>query len=404
MKNKRYLGMNVLEAAQQRIAWAFDTFPRIYCSFSGGKDSSVMTHLVMDEAVRRSRKVGLMYIDFEAQYKHTIDHVQELYDLYADHIDPCWVALPIHLRNAVSMYEHHWVCWEPGREEDWVRQPSPTSITDQSHFPFYQYAMEFEEFVPDFGHWYARQGNGEPQLTACFVAIRTAESLNRWRTIAGHGTKFEGRNWTNYIGETLWNVYPIYDWHVKDIWTYYAKTGKPHNYIYDLMHKAGLTLHQQRLCQPYGDDQRKGLWLFHVLEPQTWSKIVARVNGANSGARYAQESGNILGNIKISKPEEHTWESFAMLLLGSLPPKLQEHYKNKIAVFIYWWKEKGVEMQDEGPVQKNYANWTRVCKMLLRNDFWAKSLGFSMTSSKPGAWKRYQRIMEKRRALWGIFP
>lgn len=399
MSFKRGLGINVCEAAQQRIAWAFDTFPRIYCSLSGGKDSTVMTHMVMDEAIGRGRKVGLMFIDFEAQYKHSIEHLEEMYDLYADHIEPYWVALPIHLRNAVSMYEHHWVCWEPGRENDWVRQPSITSITDQNHFPFYKYAMEFEEFVPDFGHWYS-QG----QLTACFVAIRSDESLNRWRTIAGHGTKFEGRNWTNYIGQTLWNVYPIYDWHVKDIWTYHAKTGKPHNHIYDLMHKAGLTLHQQRLCQPYGDDQRKGLWLFHVLEPETWSRIVARVNGANSGARYAQESGNILGNIKISKPEGHTWESFAMLLLESLPPKLQEHYKNKIAVFIHWWKERGVEMEDDGPVQKNNANWKRICKTLLKNDYWGKLIGFSMTSSKPEAWRRYQKIMEKRRVQWGIFP
>ena len=52
------------------------------------------------------------------------------------------------------------------------------------------------------------------------------------------------------------------------------------------MHKAGLTIHQQRICQPYGDDQRRGLWLFHLIEPITWAKVVARVNGANSGALY----------------------------------------------------------------------------------------------------------------------
>jgi len=156
---KRGLGINVYQAAQQRIAWAFDTFPRIYCSLSGGKDSTVMTHMVMDEAIRRGRKVGLMYIDFEAQYKHSIDHLVEMYDLYADYIEAYWVALPIHLRNAVSTYQHHWVCWEPGREEDWVRQPPPVAITDQGYFPFYKYAMEFEEFVPDFGH-------GTPSKTA----------------------------------------------------------------------------------------------------------------------------------------------------------------------------------------------------------------------------------------------
>lgn len=403
MASKHYLGITVLEAAQQRIAWTFDTFPRIYCSFSGGKDSTVMTHLVMEEAQRRGHKVGLMYIDFEAQFQHTIDHLEEMYALYADQIEPFWIALPIHLRNAVSMYQHHWICWNPDRHEDWVRHPPRYAITDQDHFPFYHYAEEFEEFVPDFGHWYAKQ-DGPEKLTACFVAIRTAESLNRWRTIAGHGTKFEGRNWTNYIGQTLWNVYPIYDWRAEDVWIYHAQTGLPHNRIYDLMHKAGLSLHQQRLCQPYGDDQRKGLWLFHILEPETWTHVVARVNGANSGAQYARETGNILGNIEITKPEGHTWESFANLLLESMPPKLREHYTDKIAVFIHWFKERGIEMQDEGPVSKGEPNWTRICKVLLRNDYWCRGLSFSMTSSKPSAWERYRKIMQKRRALWGIYP
>lgn len=37
---KRYLGQNVLDAARSRIKWVFDTFPKIYISFSGGKDST----------------------------------------------------------------------------------------------------------------------------------------------------------------------------------------------------------------------------------------------------------------------------------------------------------------------------------------------------------------------------
>jgi len=401
---KIYLGISVLEAARQRIAWVFDTFPRIYVSFSGGKDSTAMLHLVMDEAIRREREVGVLYIDFEAQYKHSIDHVQEMYQQYADHIEPYWVALPIHLRNAVSMYEHHWVCWEPGREADWVRQPDPLSITDQSSFPFYRYAMEFEEFVPAFGHWY-----GQGQLTACFVGIRTAESLNRWRTIASNKKQFlDDRKWTTWCGGSLFNAYPIYDWTAEDDWRYLGKYNLPYNHIYDLMHRAGLSVHQQRLCQPYGDDQRKGLWLFHVLEPQTWSRIVARVNGANSGALYAQESGNILGNLKISKPEGHTWESFAMLLLKSMPTKTQEHFKNKIAVFIHWWAERGHpngipdEADPKEEAAKDTPSWRRVCKALLRNDYWCKGLSFSQ--HKSDSYKRYKHIMEKRRNQWGIFP
>jgi len=397
------LGISVLEAARQRIAWTFDTFPRVYVSCSFGKDSTVMLHLVMDEAIKRGRKVGVLFLDLEGQYKMTIDHGLELLEMYADHIEPFWVALPIHLRNAVSQFEHHWIAWEPERENDWIRQPPEMAITDQAYFPFYKYAEEFEDFVPDFGHWY-----GQGQLCACLVGIRSDESLNRYRTIAGHGVKFEGRNWTNYIGQTLWNIYPIYDWRTEDIWTYHAHyPDRPYNRLYDLMHRAGLSIHQARICQPYGDDQRKGLWLFHLIEPDTWARVVARVNGANQGALYANETGNILGRIKIDKPEGHTWESFAMLLLGSMPPKTADHFKNKIAVFIHWWRERGYSViPDEADHQleakKEVPSWRRICKALLRHDYWCKGLSFSM--HKSGAYERYQKIMEKRRQRWGIFP
>ncbi|EAA2780639.1 phosphoadenosine phosphosulfate reductase, partial [Salmonella enterica] len=40
------LGTDVLTAARQRIADTFDQFKRICLSFSGGKDSTVMLHLV----------------------------------------------------------------------------------------------------------------------------------------------------------------------------------------------------------------------------------------------------------------------------------------------------------------------------------------------------------------------
>jgi len=402
MSNKRYLGKTVLEAARERIAWVFDTFPRIYVSFSGGKDSSVMLHLVMDEAIKRGQKIGVMFVDLEGQYKLTIDHVRDMYALYADNIEAYWVALPIILRNAVSQYEPRWICWEPGREADWIRKLPDEAISDEKYFPFYRYAMEFEEFVPEFGHWY-----GGDQLTACFVGIRTAESLNRWRTIAGHGVKFEGRGWTNYIGQTLWNIYPIYDWSTEDIWIYPGKFNKFYNRLYDYMHKAGLSIHQARICQPYGDDQRKGLWLFHIIEPETWARIVARVNGANQGALYANERGNILGRIKIDKPEGHTWESFANLLLDSMPQKMAEHYKNKIAVFLHWWADHGFRnsIPDEADSKLEASNevpsWRRICKSLLRNDYWCKGLSFGQTKSE--SYRRYEKLMKRRRAEWGIY-
>lgn len=395
---KRPLGIDVLTAARQRITQVFDDFPRIYVSFSAGKDSGVMLHLVMAEAIKRGRKVGVLFIDLEAQYRLTIEYAAEMFERYAEHIEPYWVALPIHLRNAVSQFEPQWVCWQPGREADWVRQPHPLSITDEARFPFFRSAMEFEEFVPAFGEWYA-QG----KLCACFVGIRSDESLNRYRTIAGRKSTFEGRQWTTWCGDYLYNAYPIYDWRTEDIWTYNGRFKASYNRLYDRMHQAGLTIHQARICQPYGDDQRKGLWLYHIIEPETWGRVVARVNGANQGALYVQESGSVLGYRSINKPEHLTWQQFAEMILGSMPPSTAEHYRNKIAVFLKWYRDRGYPqgIPDEGPAtDKTAPNWTRICKALLRNDYWCKGLSF--TQNKTTAFAKYQQLMKKRRAEWGL--
>ncbi len=397
-ESKRPIGIDVCTAARQRVAWVFDNFPRIYISFSGGKDSTAMLHLVMEEAIKRDRKVGVLFVDLEGQYALTISHIEECFSLYRGFIEPYWVALPLNLRNAVSMYQPQWMCWDPGCRPDWIREPPAQAITDEGYFPFFRRRMEFEEFVPEFGHWY-----GGGKLTACFVGIRTDESLNRWRTIcAGRKQPMDGKCWTTWVAQSLYNIYPIYDWRTRDIWIYQAKSGKPYNKLYDRMYQAGLTIHQMRICQPYGDDQRKGLWLFHLIEPQTWSRIVARVNGANQGAIYAQESGDILGNLKISKPPGHTWQSFAMLLLESMPERTKEHYKNKIAVFLHWYQERGYRMgiPDEGPMEKDAPSWKRVCKALLRNDYWCKGLSFSQ--HKSAAYEKYLRLMKKRRQRWGL--
>ena len=150
MAIKRYREANVLEAARARIKMVFDNFSRVYVGFSGGKDSSVLLHLVMEEAIRRNRKVAVMYIDFEAQYKDTITHVGEMFRIYADHIDPHWICMPMLLRNAVTNYEPRWMCWEPGREDIWIRE-KPEGCKTEKDYPFAVAGMEFEEFVVLFG-------------------------------------------------------------------------------------------------------------------------------------------------------------------------------------------------------------------------------------------------------------
>lgn len=400
---KRPTGVSVLEAARERIAWTFDNFERVYLSFSAGKDSTVMLHLAADEARRRGRTFGVLIVDLEGQYKLTIDHARVCVDMYADCTEVFWVCLPIHLRNAVSVYQPFWMCWDPDARDMWIRDMPDGAVSDEAYFPFFSRGMEFEEFVPEFGAWYA-QG----QRCACLVGIRCDESLNRFRTIA-RSTKetLHNKCYTTRVVESVYNVYPIYDWRSSDLWVYHAKNpDKPYNRLYDMMHRAGVPMGHMRICQPYGDDQRRGLWLFHLIEPETWARVVARVNGANGGALYIQEWGNINGYRKITKPPEHTWKSFCYLLVNSMPPKTAEHYRNKITLFEKWHVERGYPdgIPDEAAYEMEQArkapSWRRVCKSLLRNDFWCKGLGFSQ--HKSAGYQKYLDLMRRRKEQWGM--
>lgn len=397
------IGVDVYSAAQMRVKMAFNNFEKICVSFSGGKDSTVMMHLVMEEAIKRNRKVAVLFIDFEAQYQLTVENVENIYKDYKDYIEPFWVCLPIHLRNAVSVFQPFWKCWDDKAKESWIRKMPKSVISDNNYFPFFKPGMEFEEFVPLFAEWYS---NGIP--TAFFVGIRAQESYNRYLTIAsGHKTTFLGHRFTTKVTETSdsFNFYPLYDWKTSDIWKYHSLyPEKTHNKTYDRMYQAGLTEKEMRLCQPYGDDQRKGLWLFHILEPDTWGRVIARVNGANGGSLYAKEHGNINGYRSISKPEGMTWKQFAYSLVKSMPPKIRTHYANKIGIHIKWWKDRGYSegIPDEGDydleILKKIPSWRRICKTLLRNDFWCKGLGF--TQHKSEAYEKYLDLMKKRRKLW----
>ena len=396
MATKIYNNKTVLESSKERISLTFDNFEKIYISFSGGKDSSVMSHLVLSEAKKRNRKVGLLIIDLEAQYSDTITHIEQMIEMYKDNIELHWICAELLLRNAVSNYEPRWVCWDETKKDIWVRQ-KPLLASDLSQYDFYVPKMEFEEFMVIFGEWYSKGKN-----TAAFIGIRADESLHRYRAITSRkdGLMFNNWKWSTKVFNKLYNIYPIYDWRTEDIWVFHGKYKHLiHNKVYDKMMMAGVKISQQRLCQPYGDDQRKGLWLYHILEPETWYKLVVRVNGVNSGALYINENGNMTGYNKITKPDGHTWESFCNLLLSTMPKKTKEHYRERFIKFIKGWQDRGyLKIPDEAPEDLEskcwVPSWRRLCKVILRNDYWCKGLG--QTQPFSDAYGKFKEIKKKR--------
>ena len=184
----------------------------------------------MQEAIQRHKVVGVMLIDFEAQYAETIAHANEMFDLYRDHIDLHWICMPMLLRNAVTNYEPRWTCWEEEKRDLWIRE-KPEECKTENDYPFALPEMEFEEFITLFGEWY-----GQGEKTAAFIGIRADESLHRYCAVATwekRGLTFDGHRWTTKTIADTYNIYPIYDWRTEDVWRFHAKHPTlPHNAIY----------------------------------------------------------------------------------------------------------------------------------------------------------------------------
>lgn len=311
---KVYLEKNVLEVAFERLEIIFNNFENVYFSVSAGKDSSVMVQLANIVAKKMNKKFDVLFIDLEGQYKRTIDHLYELKKL--SQIRTFYhIALPLALRNAVSILQPKWICWEEESKPLWIRPMPKDSINMKNcTFEWFRKGEEFEEFILQFASWYQKLHNGP---VACGIGIRTDESLNRFRTITyqKHKETFKNYLWTTRIKFSnqildAYNFYPIYDFSVEDIWGAVSKLDLKYNTIYDLMYKNGVSIADQRICQPYGDDQEKGLNQFKALEYETWEKVLNRVNGVNFGNIYCRTTA--LGDFKSSKPDFMSWQQYTV--------------------------------------------------------------------------------------------
>ncbi|MEG0051197.1 MAG: DUF3440 domain-containing protein [Terrisporobacter sp.] len=412
---KIYNEKNVYIAAKERISKIFDEFENICVSFSGGKDSGVVLNLVIDEARKRNRKVGALFIDLEAFYEKTIEFVERMFGNNSDVLDPYWVCLPMESPNSLSYLEPTWIWWDKEKEPIWVR-PMPKNNwvinEDNNNLDFYKQNMPFEQFIKYFGDWY-----GKGESTATLVGIRTDESLNRFRAIAGDKSTYKGLNYSTKVSDEVYNFYPIYDWNVEDIWIYNGKFNKDYNKLYDLFYKAGVSIHKMRVDEPFGNEAKAGLSMFRVLEPATWGKVVNRVSGANFGNIY---SGSKIMSANYKLPKNHTWKSFTNFLLGTLPPETAAHYRSKFDKFTKYWIEVGcpvnpdhIKIMEEtcpesiinthkfsnrGKGDKevikftdvvdeirgvdskdDVLTWKRMCMCIIKNDFTCKSLSFGMT-------------------------
>lgn len=385
-----------------------------------------MLELALEVAERMGRlPLDVLLMDLEGHYMSHISYALSVMD--RPEIRPWWVCLPMSMENGVSQYEPWWIIWDETQQERWVRpMPDRPYVIHAGNLPdgwdWWRRGMPFEEFIIRFADWF---GQGAAS-TSCLVGIRADESMNRYRAVVNASkVRWGGANWTTKVQDCkseVYNCYPIYDWRTEDLWTYIGRKGCNYNRLYDLMYKAGRSIHEMRICQPYGFEQRKGLDLFQVCEPEIWDRAVQRVAGANFGAIY--RGGTVMGNVKVELPAGHSWLSYTRILLGTMPPELREHYLRRINVYLKWWarelgrpvkhlhsREPGEEYDEAGmlvidiPGEREMwdkypshggPNWRRVAATLIKNDYYCKNLVFSINQKE---WDKMEAIKAKYKDL-----
>lgn len=348
----REVAETVEQAANRRIAQLLDTVTdgQIYVSFSGGKDSTVLLDLVYRQTRARGWTLDVLFIDWEAQYQATIDHVART--LAQPGLRPWWLCLPLTDCNENSMYDLTWTAWDPAARDRWVRAlpDMPGVISDPAQLPCYRAGMTFEALAPAWNRWFAR----ERGVGISLIGIRADESINRYRAIKSQRRHMlRSWHWTTQISTRAFMAYPIYDWHVEDIWTYLARTGTPYNPIYDLMWQDGTSLTNMRICEPYTREARFGLAQHARLEPATWARMLDRVPGVAFGASH--HGDELLAGRLVRPATCATWAIYGDLLLRTIPEDARAHYEGRARAYLAQHGE-------------SEAAWRTVCWTVLRHD------------------------------------
>ncbi len=305
---------NVLEAARRRIALVFDHFERVVVSASGGKDSTVLYWLAVQEAERRGRKVEVFFLDQEAEYQATIDQIDRM--MRHPSVIPVWLQVPIRMTNATSHAAPWMYAWEPGAS--WIRPKSDISIHALEGCP-----DRFYEVFP----WLERRA---AVPTAHLVGLRSRESLTRWRAVkCNPGWREIGWS-TRTQHPDSFRFYPIFDWDVGDIWKFIADSGVPYNRIYDLVYGLrGLNRRTMRVSCLVHEQSFRALATLHELEPETYARLLERLGGVHAAANFSEDA--YLFSADRLPEAFQTWRAYRDYLLDTTPTAYLEHFRRRFA-------------------------------------------------------------------------
>lgn len=213
--------------------------------------------------------------------------------------------------------------------------------------------------------------------------IRTEESIRRYRVVA---MKKED----NFIAKPdkgIYFAYPIYDMDSRDVWRVVKKKKADYNRTYDIFNRTEKYGHLlgQRVCPPYGEEPLRGLHLYAECFPEMWHKMIDRVPGAATAARY----GNTEMYSTGYKPDGIEWRDHVKNVIETFSGKDRALVSKAINRELKRHKSlTNDRVPDDSPHPLSGISWSFLCRMATRGDF--KGRIAQMTSNE--AEKQCQRL------------
>ena len=244
---KKYLDIDVYQAAKQRIKHVLNLFDSVLVAFSGGKDSLCVLNLVKEVYAELGikEKVKVFFRDEEVIPDNVINFVQSMAE--SGEYDFRYYAIPLKSTKFILGNTVEYVQFDPNRK--WLRQPP-------------EYAIRLPKGDNRIFSQY------EKGKVAIINGIRADESLIRLRSCINKKNE-------NYINSTeskrIKLVKPIYDWTEKDIFVYFCKNDIRYCGIYDeqLFNDEAL-----RVSTPLHAESAKKFDKIKTRNPQFYEQLV----------------------------------------------------------------------------------------------------------------------------------
>ena len=303
-----YTNQSVLDAAKERIAYIFDEFESIVVAISGGKDSTVLAHLALEEAHKRGRKIGLFFRDGELIFESVIRQIRYLMNLYPENAIKYWLQIPYTKTISTSLSDSQFVAWDPRKKSVWMREQEPDSLKALPWKPDFYSDSGFTSIQDAFADGFKN--------TAFLLGLRAEESPNRRRAVSKNPGYKDALYSTRKAHGNV-NFYPLYDWQFHDIWRYIWEEKLQYPDIYDFQWLKGLPTREMRISFFAHARSLKSLADLQEFEPDTYERLTRRIKGVQTGALYCKD-GQSFEAKKLPKAFK-TWTQYRDYLLKTYP-------------------------------------------------------------------------------------